>query len=285
MKIVSKNTLTEQDVQSIRALEQASFQKDGLENGAYLSNNLNFNPELPCFYLGYEGDTLAAFLAVFMPDPTEAEIMAATLPMYQQRGFFRQLYERAAEELRLVGIHSLLLETEAKSTSGALVLARFPHRVFDHAEYRMTLSALPPELQAAEKAGTVERVTLQSKETFAAISAAAFQCTREDSYSNFISTSDQRRGYLFRWNGEAVGTFVLSNEEQDETFIYGVTIAPAYQGQGLGGHMMRHAVEMALQNTAKALIEVDSQNPAALALYRHCGFQVSFQVDYHRVAI
>lgn len=43
--------LTPRQTEQVRALEQAACAPEALENGAWLSNELNFDRALPCFYL------------------------------------------------------------------------------------------------------------------------------------------------------------------------------------------------------------------------------------------
>lgn len=57
-------------------LETVTFREDALENHTFLSNEINFDKTLQCFYMGYENDVLIAFLTTFMPISYEAEILA-----------------------------------------------------------------------------------------------------------------------------------------------------------------------------------------------------------------
>ena len=79
MEILKTNRLDQRQTQQIVALENKCFIRDGLENHAYLTNDLNFDPQMPCFFLCYEGDALVAFLTAFAPERAQAEALGDAL--------------------------------------------------------------------------------------------------------------------------------------------------------------------------------------------------------------
>ncbi|NCB33367.1 MAG: GNAT family N-acetyltransferase, partial [Erysipelotrichia bacterium] len=132
--------------------------------------------------------------------------------------------------------------------------------------------------------GMSERVTQENKDLFGDISASISEQREDEAYLDLIASSEKRRGYLYLWEGKYVGTYVIGTEENG-TFIYGVGIRKEYQGKGISRYMMKQAVMCAFNETNRVFLEVDSHNPAALNLYRHCGFQTIFQVDYDRIEV
>ena len=84
--------LTPRQTEQVRALEQAACAPEALENGAWLSNELNFDRALPCFYLAWPQDAPgpedapAAFLTLFLPTREQAEVVAFTHPAHRRRG-------------------------------------------------------------------------------------------------------------------------------------------------------------------------------------------------------
>ncbi|HAR86062.1 MAG TPA: hypothetical protein DCR69_10055 [Clostridium sp.] len=105
----------------------------------------------------------------------------------------------------------------------------------------------------------------------------------EDS-SNFIDTviySENRRGYIAYKEGAPVGVFDF-NYEEGHAFLYGVAIAIPYRGKGFGKQLVGFALNEGLKKSDKVVLDVDSENPTAFNLYKKCGFQIDFQVDYYR---
>jgi len=106
MIIEKTNRLTEDQLASILNLENTAFKEDALTNHAFLSNEINFNKEPPCFYMGYENNELVAFLTTFIPTSFEAEILAVTHPELQliqvnneNRDIFTEITHDAFPEL------------------------------------------------------------------------------------------------------------------------------------------------------------------------------------------
>ena len=282
--ILQTNKLSEIQIQEITALENRAFEKDGLENHSYLSNNLNMYPDMPCFFLGYEEDTLVGFLTAFVPEKDNAEILAVTDPIHQRTGWFKRLYHEALTVLRQYGVQHILFAVEHKSISGNAVLSRFESRVLERSEYRMELEKDSAELGQISLKGTSKRITPETRHIFQEISDSANEEAEDEAYLDLIATSDQRCGYIYFFEGSYVGTYVIGTDESG-TFIYGVAIRKEDQGKGISKYMMKHAINDAFNRTDHIFLEVDSHNPPALRLYRRCGFQIVFQVDYFKITI
>jgi len=94
MRIEMPNKLTENQITEILNLETVSFGEDVLENHDFLSNEINFDKTVQCFYMGYVTDMLVAFLTTFIPTSYEGEILAVTHPEYRGRGYLKKLHER-----------------------------------------------------------------------------------------------------------------------------------------------------------------------------------------------
>ncbi|WP_346915839.1 GNAT family N-acetyltransferase [Clostridium sp.] len=274
------NKLTENQITEILNLETVSFGEDALENHAFLSNEINFDKTVQCFYMGYENDVLVAFLTTFIPTSYEGEILAVTHPEYRGRGYFKKLFQCAKETLLSKGINKVLLVVEPKSRSGVEVLKSFKYSKLERSEYRMSYSGSKTLIEYPNL--KFFQVNNENKEIFAKITREAFP-DLEDS-SNFIDTviySENRKGYISYREGVPVGVFDF-NYEEGHAFLYGVAIAIPYRGKGFGKQLVGFALNEGLKKSDKVVLDVDSENPAAFNLYKKCGFQIDFQVDYYR---
>ncbi len=280
MRIEMTNKLTENQITEILNLETVSFGEDALENHAFLSNEINFDKTVQCFYMGYENDVLVAFLTTFIPTSYEGEILAVTHPEYRGRGYFKKLFQCAKETLLSKGINKVLLVVEPKSRSGVEVLKSFKYSKLERSEYRMSYSGSKTLIEYPNL--KFFQVNNENKEIFAKITREAFP-DLEDS-SNFIDTviySENRKGYISYREGVPVGVFDF-NYEEGHAFLYGVAIAIPYRGKGFGKQLVGFALNEGLKKSDKVVLDVDSENPAAFNLYKKCGFQIDFQVDYYR---
>lgn len=284
MKIVQTNSLEPNQIKQITALLKECFQYDGLQNEAFLSNEINFNQALSCFYLGYEEDKLVAFLTTFMPQSHEAEVLAYTHPSYRKQGRFSELYQQALEVLKPAGIKQVLLVVEPISKDGMQMLQAQKTITFERCEYRMQhidKTKIPNHNDLL-----LMNVSTKNQEECLKLTSEIFDMSEEENH-NFIQNamdSEDRVVYLTYYQNEPIGTFNL-HFENGNAFIYGLGIEPTMQGKGFGKQLLGHALETAYQKANSVILDVDSDNPPAYELYRKNGFITTFQVDYYRSII
>ena len=279
MNIKTTNTLTEEEKIEIKELEKVCNKAENLESEAFLSNEINFNKNILCFYLGYEENNLVAFLTTFMPDKNEAEITAFTHPDYRRKGCFKELLEKSTEILRKSKVSNILLLIEVNGKSGKEVLKTFKDAKWVRSEY--TLSNKNKVIVPVDKNLRLELVTKENKDICLNIINEIFKMEEGDNdnfIQNAIDASD-REAYIVYDNEVLIGTFNL-NFKENKVFIYGLGIAPDYQKKGYGKKMLKHVLNIAFEKGDKAVLDVDSDNPSAYNLYIHNGFGIDFQIDY-----
>lgn len=279
MNIVKTNSLSAVQVEEITQLETAAYKKYRLQNNVFLSNDINFDRRIPCFFLGYVGERLVSFLTLFIPTRQEAEITAFTHPDYCNKGCFTLLLDEAREVLGRVSICEVLFAVEPRSKSGMSVLKRLGCYDPERSEYRMTVTSLD---KAPDCSGIkIFDVDHSNKELFRTAVSVVFPNERDmDNFYSSIVDSDLRHGYII-YTDRPIGIFNL-NMEHGAAMLYGVGIAEAYRGKGYGSKLMGHAMREGLRLADRITLDVDSDNPVAYNLYLKCGFKTNFQVDYYR---
>lgn len=283
MIIESTRLLTESQTAAVVALENLSFKEDALENHAFLSSEINFDVNFPCFYLGYEGEDLVAFLTTFAPISMEAEILAVTHPDHRRKGYFKTLLAAARAELLGKGISSILFAAEPKSKPLPHVIASLGNPPLERSEYTMSCSKTAG---IAVGGLTFERVTLANRVVFTAITMEAFpDIEPNSSFISKIIKSPTRMGYIAYNNGVPIGVFDLNFKDEGTVYLYGVAVAKSYRGQGFGKALVWQALVEGLNRSQKMVLDVDSDNPVAFSLYKNSGFAIDFQVDYYRYAL
>lgn len=76
MKWIQTHALTARQQEQIRSLQETCRRAEPFGHSVFLSGELNHFGEMDCFFLGYEGQALAAVLTLFQPDAREAEVTA-----------------------------------------------------------------------------------------------------------------------------------------------------------------------------------------------------------------
>lgn len=282
MTITKTNALTDGQKQEIQALENAAYKKYKLQNHAYLTNEINFDRKIPCFFLGHVGERLVAFLTTFLPTRQEGEIVAFTHPDFQRKGCFSQLLAEASRILILHRIRDVVFAVEPASKNGLAVLKTFGNVGCGRSEYRMSVSSLknaPPygDLQFFE-------VDISNQELFRTALAVVYPDNNDrDNFFDAVLHSDLRRGYI-AYKDRPIGVFNIGMEQGD-AFIYGVGVAKEFRGVGYGKELMGYAMHEGLRLAKKLVLDVDSDNPVAIHIYKKCGFKIDFQVNYYKYKI
>ena len=85
--------------------------------------------------------------------------------------------------------------------------------------------------------------------------------------------------------GSLAGYFLLM-AGPDEAHLLNITVAPEWQGTGIGRCLLEHAFKLARRVAVPAvLLEVRPSNPHAIAIYRHVGFrEIGIRKGYYPAA-
>lgn len=273
------STLSKEELDDIQSLENRCSLEEGLKNKAYLSNEINFNKELPCFYMAYNKEDLKAFLTTFMPTSEEAEIVAYTAPEERRKGYFISLFSQAKEKMLMAGIKRVLFQVEPKGEAGLKVIESFTNCKLQRSEYTMSCGTVMEE--AIETRLVFKGLEKDDKELYVKLNNEIFNHKKDyDNFTEAILSSEGRAAYIAYYEKQAIGIFNLAYEE-DRAYCYGVGVLKEHEGKGFGKELMTFALKEGLKHTKKIVLDVDSDNPAAYNLYLKCGFAVDFQVDYY----
>jgi ribosomal protein S18 acetylase RimI-like enzyme len=288
MEYIQTNNLNEKQQADILALQDLCFSPEKLSNKPFLSNELNCNKEIPCFFLAYENQTLISFLTCFIPSPVEAEVNGFTHPHYRHRGLFSSLLALSSKTLKPFGYDRFILQVEPKSKEGMDYVTNHCPDI-ERTEYRLSMTTQGWEhtVKTEPKGITLERVTTENLPIYARISATVFNESLEQStaYITTIVHNEEREASICYYEGTPIGVFNVHYEEKDFAILYGIGIIPQYRGKGLGKNLVSLALASVFEKVKTVYLDVDSENPKAYALYLSLGFSISFQVNYHTLLL
>jgi GNAT superfamily N-acetyltransferase len=109
--------------------------------------------------------------------------------------------------------------------------------------------------------------------------AAIWGWDEADQRRRFISTFVPSASRLVVAYGRAIGQFAVE-ASQNEVFLSGIYLLPAYQGQGLGSHILSDLLANAGRLGLPVRLQVLLGNPAR-RLYDRLGFEVIDQTETH----
>lgn len=290
--IVAKQGLSTDDLAQIRQLADICNAYEGL--------NLKLNWEDLRLraadetndFVYYRQGVLVGFLGIYIFGSQRAEISGMVHPAARRGGIFRALLQAAQAECARRGCSEVLLICERLSLSGAAFASAMGGRLV-FSEHKMELDQ-QASLPAITGAVRLRRAQIADADLVARIVAISFgEATDEAAAQQSIIAAQQgivkdmqnelRQFFIGEVDGVPIGALNLSADEAD-IGIYGFGVLPDQRGRGYGRQMLVQAIQQALaQHARRVMLEVETNNNNALALYQSCGFREVASYDYYQL--
>ena len=282
--IQATNTLNDHQLLEVKALIATCQNYDGTFREPYLSNMLNFDPNMPAFFLYYEKGELVGLLTVYADDQ-DVEVAILVHPNHRRQGIARALYRSFEKETASYPIESVTFQTEC------VFLERHPDFVnnWGLVEDEETETWLGKDRRPYPLA-TVSNldVLLADRSYQDQISQLKFQAFSEeheskdvvDRYVAKALKDPESRLYILLKNGQVIGTCTV-DLSSNTNYLYGLAIAELERGQGYGSYLAKSLVNKLIeQNDKEFQIAVEDSNVGAKRLYEKIGFVKQTQVVY-----
>ena len=282
--IQATNTLNDHQLLEVKALIATCQNYDGTFREPYLSNMLNFDPNMPAFFLYYEKGELVGLLTVYADDQ-DVEVAILVHPNHRRQGIARALYRSFQKETASYPIESVTFQTER------VFLERHPDFVnnWGLVEDEETETWLGKDRRPYPLA-TVSNldVLLADRSYQDQISQLKFQAFSEeheskdvvDRYVAKALKDPESRLYILLKNGQVIGTCTV-DLSSNTNYLYGLAIVELERGQGYGSYLAKSLVNKLIeQNDKEFQIAVEDSNVGAKRLYEKIGFVKQTQVVY-----
>lgn len=289
--MIITNTLNSIQSAQVTELEKLCKQQESLQGSLSLSNEFNFCPDFPCFYLLYHPDNsheLIAFLSIFAPSTDIAEISACTAPAWRLRGCFNTLLEAALQTLQSYHIEDILFVCEPASDAAGAVLETLDAD-YQYSEYFMERTIKSPAPYLLPKELALSTATEQELSSLSVLHALAFQENTETSHEflhqAFFLPHSCVKKLVSKKENELLGICCIT-AENDTISLFGVAIHPSQQQKGYATAMLSGVLqELSITYPHHSItLQVNSRNEAAYALYQNLGFRTKTDFSYYYIS-
>ena len=282
--IQSTNTLNDHQLLEAKALIAVCQNYDGTFREPYLSNMLNFDPNMPAFFLYYGKDELVGLLTVYADDQ-DVEVAILVHPNHRRQGIARALFTSFEKETASFPIRSVTFQTER------IFLDRHPDFVSNWGlvEDEETETWLGkdrrPYLLATVSNLEVLLADSSYQEQISQLKFQAFSEEHEsrevvDRYVAEALKDPESRLYILLKNGQVIGTCTV-DLSSNTNYFYGLAISELERGKGYGSYLAKSLVNKLIeQNDKEFQIAVEDSNVGAKRLYEKIGFVKQTQVVY-----
>lgn len=222
-------------------------------------------------YAIYDGDTLVGYLMLFPYLPNEYEVNALVHPDYRKRGVFTALLQTAKEDANANGCEAFTFVIDRKSKSGKAVVDHLG-AAYQFSEYNLVLKKAELFLKPNEV--TLREATDADRPTIIETLSEAFG-DPIDVTENIYSQIDtpERVTYIGEVEGRPVGVIRALLTGEDAASIHAFGVRASNQGQGYGTKMLKQMVQQLFRmGRTKLELDVETENKAALEIYKRAGF-------------
>ena len=282
--IQATNTLTDHQLLEAKALIAICQKYDGTFRDPYLSNMLNFDPDMPAFFLYYEKGELVGLLTVYADDP-DVEVAILVHPNHRRQGIARALYRSFETETASYPIESVTFQTERvflerhpefasnwglvedEETETWLGRDRTPYELDPRSDVEVRLA----EPSYLETIARLHHQTFSDEMESQEVSQRYISEALKDPYSLL---------YILLKDGQVIGVCTV-DVSGTSNYLYGLAIAEADRGKGYGSYLAKSLVNQLIeQNDKEFQIAVEDSNVGAKRLYEKIGFVKQTQVVY-----
>lgn len=281
MKITSTASLDEAKTKLVKNLIRTCQKFDKTEREPYLLNILNFDKEMPSFFLGYEDDELIGFLSVYA-DTHDPEISIYIHPKYRRKHYASDIYKVFLKETQKYKLNSAKFQTESIFLDNNPRFVDTLGLVIDNeTETWMTRNREPFKLKE-ENDYDVEEASKSFGLKIAKLQSDVFSedLKVSEKYVEEAISDDTGTLYMLLIKGEVVATCTI-DRSSTYNYLYGLAVCRKYQRQGIGTYFVKNLINKEIENNDKSFqIAVDDSNIPAKEMYKKLGFCFQTQVVY-----
>ncbi|MDU6561794.1 MAG: GNAT family N-acetyltransferase [Streptococcus sp.] len=278
------NELTEKERKVAKVLIASCQAYDQTYREPYLSNVLNFDPNMPAFFLYYQEGELRGILTVYADD-VDVELSILVHPNHRRQGIARALIKSFKEETASYPIQSVTFQTERvfldrhpdlashwglienEETETWLGRDKTPYVLESRSDVKVLLaehSYLEEITQLHHQAFSDAEETLEVPHRYIAEAL-------KDSSSLL---------YILLKEGQVIGVCTV-DLSGNSNYLYGLAVVEAYRGKGYGSYLAKSVVNQLIAKNDKSLqIALEDDNIGAKRLYEKIGFVKQTQVVY-----
>lgn len=278
--IQATNTLNDHQLLEAKALIAICQKDDGTFRDPYLSNMLNFDPDMPAFFLYYEKGELVGLLTIYADDQ-DVEVAILVHPNHRRQGIARALYGSFEKETASYPIESVTFQTERIFLENHPDFASNWGLVED--DETETWLGRDRTAYALDSRSDVD-VLLAEPSYLEAIAQLHHQTFADEEVSHryileALKDPDSLL-YMLLKEGQVIGVCTVDMSGKCN-YLYGLAIAEVYRGQGYGSYLAKSVVNQLMEKNDKEFqIAVEDDNVCAKRLYEKLGFVTQTQVVY-----
>jgi len=284
--IIASKQLNPDELEQVRAVEQACHAHDGLRMKLNWNTLSNRNSEETNDFLVYQDGRIVGFLGLYSFGSAEVEVSGLIHPDYRRRGLFKNLFDHALKACENRKFARMLLICPGNSASGQAFVKQ-TGATYSFSEYYMERhnQGIPVIHEARTRLRTA---TIDDAEILHTLNQSGFSMSYEDSVEWVTGSLNDKDdiNLIAELDGVPIGKLGVMRQP-NQIFIFGFCVAPEYQGKGHGRNILKQTITYGIEELGQSnsALEVSVSNEGALGLYLSCGYQTVSSYDYSLIQL
>lgn len=242
-----------------------------------------------CYALYDTASRVVSVITLFFPYEKDIELSCLTDPESRGKGLFSFLYARVREDILPYGFQRILFVRNTAFSQGFDLPAHLGC-TYDYSEYAMRIE--PEEavsLRFPDRPVFIRRAESHRRELLIEMNMDIFEEEREPTthlIDTIFSSKSKRLLIAYSSEEEQLPLGLCAYSPEHVIFLFSIGILPDFRRRGYGKAMITQILRTLCRRYHRpVMLEVDSSNTAALALYRSCGFLISESNDYYSLSL
>lgn len=287
LSIILKEKINKNDYDEIKKLEEICIARDDISfklEIEYKLNNLKQSDGIVNIndFMLYDDCNLLGYIGISDFGGDTLEVNGMVHPDYRNKGIFTRLFLLVRDEWNKRKQKEMLLLSDNKSLLGLKFIKKISQS-YDHSEYDMILNN---QAITDSKQNTINlRKAIMSDSTVIAKMDSIFfdmDVKEEDEYVQ--ENIKNETTYIAEINNMNIGKVRLELSDRVGG-IYGLGVFPEHRGKGYGRELLTLSIDKLKQMDAhKIMLQVEINNKNALNLYKSCGFEENYVMEYYKMS-
>lgn len=221
--------------------------------------------------LCFKEETLIAYAFLSFYDESELEV---TMIVHENLACLQQLLDEIMRFAQTIGRTTILYITDPHDLFLKNYIESKKELNKQFTEYRLILQ--PNKFKQLDSPYRPQKATLKESSLIAQLQLGEIGATVPP-----LSSEDLEKTVVFHKENQLIACARIE-EDLSSYGIYGLVVAPAFRGQGLGKLCLNRLIqELLIKEEKEIYLEVDATNQIAYDLYVNMGFEKKSTFDYY----
>lgn len=255
---------------------------DNTYKDIYLSNEYNFDKDMPAFFLAYKDDKLVGFLSNYADEIDDVEISLLVHPKYRKQGIATELSKFFEKETEQYNLQEIYFQTEERFISENKDLPdKWNLKIYYDTDLILVRDREKYEIEI-NPLWQVKKAEISDVESIADFQSKSFNMPKKISkkYASEAISGEKSDIYILIEDDIVIASCSIDYSYK-YNYLFGFATLEEKRGRGAGSYLIKSLINKLIDtNSEKFQIIVEDKNIGARKLYERLGFEKQSTIVY-----